>query len=130
MRVFSRHLNVRITVTDSTRSTSSAIPTPAQSIPETPKVSAAEDAAYAKFGRVAEDGTVYVTDNGNERAVGQYPDAIPENPLHLYIRRFLDLKAKVDLFESRIPNIGARDIDKTVKSLRQELQEPQAVGDL
>ena len=42
-----------------------------------------------------------------EREVGQFPDASKEEALALYARRFLDLKAKLDLLASRLtsPNV-------------------------
>ena len=45
------------------------------------------------FGRVADDGTVFVKDGEGEREVGQFPDASKEEALALYARRYLDLKA-------------------------------------
>nr|WP_250649923.1 DUF349 domain-containing protein [Actinomyces sp. 187325] len=47
-----------------------------------------------------------------------------------YVRRFLDLKATVDLFATRLPQLSVREIDSTVSSLEESLKEPAAVGDL
>ena len=47
-----------------------------------------------------------------------------------YVRRFLDLKATVDLFAMRLPQLSIREIDSTVKSLGESLAAPAAVGDL
>ncbi|MDO5495362.1 MAG: DUF349 domain-containing protein, partial [bacterium] len=80
--------------------------------------------------RVEEDGTVYVTDSAGERAVGQFPDAPAQEALAFYVRRYLDLAAQVRLFESRIPMLSGRDLDTSLKSLQEQLTEPQAVGDL
>ncbi|WP_314686072.1 DUF349 domain-containing protein [uncultured Bifidobacterium sp.] len=84
------------------------------------------------FGRVAEDGTVYVREGDGERAVGQFPDASPQEALSLYARRFLDLKAKVDLFATRLENpaIKPREIDDSLRALREETEKPEAVGDI
>lgn len=84
----------------------------------------------SKFGRVDEEGRVFVKDGDTEREVGQYPDGIPANPLALYIRRFLDLQAQVDLAGARMPSLKAGDIDATLKSLDQALKAPMAIGDL
>ena len=86
--------------------------------------------AAAQFGRVDADGTVYVTDRGTERVVGQFPDAPAEEAILLYIRRYLDLEAQVALFEARLPQLNGRDIDTTVANLTAALEEPAAVGDL
>jgi len=104
-----------------------------QPTPQAP--SAAETAAFAaaaSFGRVAEDGTVYVTDGTEERVVGQFPDATAPEALNLYVRRYLDLDAKVGLFETRLTttDLAIKEIDSTLKKLTEETAEPAAVGDL
>lgn len=82
------------------------------------------------YGRIDADGNVWVDDAGTERMVGGYPDGIPEDPFALYVRRYLDLEATVNLFSARLPGLGARDIDSTLKILREQLVEPAAVGNL
>lgn len=84
----------------------------------------------AEFGRVDEDGNVWVKEAGGERQVGSYPDDVPEDPLALYTRRFRDLEAKINLFEMRLPSLGSREIEQTLKSLDEDVKEPAAVGDL
>ncbi len=88
--------------------------------------------AAEAFGRVDDNGTVYVKDGDSEREVGQFPDVSKEEALALYARRFLDLKAKLDLLATRLasPNIKAREIDESVKLLGEETSEPAVVGDL
>lgn len=79
-----------------------------------------------------DNGTVFVKDGDAEREVGQFPDVSKEEALALYARRFLDLKAKLDLLATRLasPNIKAREIDESVKLLGEETSEPAVVGDL
>ena len=84
----------------------------------------------AKWGRVDGEGRVYVQDGGTEREVGQFPDAPIAEAMAFYVRRFLDLKATVDLFAMRLPQLSIREIDSTVKSLGESLAAPAAVGDL
>ena len=84
----------------------------------------------SKFGRIDEEGRVFVKDGEEEREVGQYPEGVPENPFALYVRRFLDLQAQVDLAGARMPSLKAGDIDATLKSLDTALESPMAVGDL
>ena len=60
------------------------------------------------FGRVADDGTVFVKDGEGEREVGQFPDASKEEALALYARRYLDLKAKLDLFANKLKSNNVR----------------------
>lgn len=111
----------------------------AQSAPATaptPVVPAAADAvAHAeaeKFGRVDDEGNVYVNDGEGERVVGQFPGVTTEEALALYVRRYLDLSAKVGLFEARLESadLSVREIDQTLQKLGEETAEPAAVGDL
>ncbi|NMN00355.1 DNA repair protein [Bifidobacterium sp. DSM 109958] len=94
--------------------------------------SEADVKAAEAFGRVDDNGTVFVRDGETEREVGQFPDAPKEEALSLYARRFLDLKAKLDLLESRLKssNIKPREIDESLKTLGQEVAEPPVVGDV
>ncbi|MBQ1283361.1 MAG: DUF349 domain-containing protein [Bifidobacteriaceae bacterium] len=130
---------------DNEKKTASAIkpkaPSPAAFAKKTPKVSAPvavqhseEDIKNAeKFGRVSDDGTVYVKDGNDERAVGQYPDAEnKEEALGFYAKRYLDLKSRVDLFISRLStkNVKVREIDETVKTIEKETDNPEVVGDI
>ncbi|TFH69568.1 DUF349 domain-containing protein [Cellulomonas sp. HD19AZ1] len=104
--------------------------TPAVPVP-TPDEEA-EAARAATFGRVDEDGTVHVVEAAGERVVGQFPGASAPEALALYVRRFLDLQAKVALFEARLSatDLSVKEIDQTLSRLTEELAEPAAVGDL
>ena len=102
--------------------------------PQAPQVhSPAEKLAMeeaAKYGRVDAEGRVFVNDAGVEREVGQYPDEVPAQPFALYVRRFLDLQAQVDLAQARMPGLKANEIDSTLHSLDKALEAPMAVGNL
>ncbi|HLS24896.1 MAG TPA: DUF349 domain-containing protein [Beutenbergiaceae bacterium] len=89
-----------------------------------------EVAAAAAFGKVDDDGTVSVRDGEDYRVVGQYPGVSEEEALRLYIRRFLDLKAQVDLFSARLGQLGVKDLDSTLTSLTEAVAEPAVVGDI
>lgn len=83
------------------------------------------------FGRVDETGTVYVTDDGVERAVGQYPDGTPDEALAYFTRKYSELATQVALVEQRARSgAPAADVAKTVASLRASLTDAAAVGDL
>lgn len=105
---------------------------PAPVVAAPPADDAVELAAASAFGRVDEDGTVYVREQAGERAVGQFPGATAEDAMALYARRFLDLQAKVALFEARLQatDLAVKEIDQTLAKLGEELTEPAAVGDL
>ncbi|MFV2143015.1 MULTISPECIES: DUF349 domain-containing protein [Isoptericola] len=109
---------------------------PAAAAPTTPVApvvhDAAEEASAAGFGRVDDDGTVYVRETAGERSVGQYPGVSTDEALSLYVRRYLDLVAKVALFDTRLDSadLSVREIDQTLSKLTEETAEPAAVGDL
>ncbi|WP_432494435.1 DUF349 domain-containing protein [Kineococcus gypseus] len=88
--------------------------------------------AAAAFGRVAEDGTVWVRRADGEHEVGQYPDATPEEALAYFVRKYEELVAQVDLFEQRLRSteLAGKDIVSGVSGLRTALAETRAVGDL
>ncbi|RPF21113.1 DUF349 domain-containing protein [Myceligenerans xiligouense] len=106
---------------------------PAAPAPVVPVIDdAAATAEAEKHGRVAEDGTVYVVEKSGERAVGQFPGVGTSEALSLYVRRYLDLVAKVSLFETRLDSadLSVKEIDQTLAKLAEETAEPAAVGDL
>lgn len=83
------------------------------------------------FGRVEADGTVYVTDRGEERQVGQYPDGTPEEALAYFVRKFDDLAGQVALLEQRVrAGAPAADVAKSADHLGTELESANVVGDL
>ncbi len=54
------------------------------------------------WGRVADDGTVYVRTHDGERPVGQYPEGSPDEALAFYTRRYDALALEVGLLEKRV----------------------------
>lgn len=97
-----------------------------------PALDAAAAAAAEAFGRVDDDGTVFVREAAGERQVGQFPGVDASEAMSLYVRRYLDLDAKVALFETRLDSadLSVREIDQTLAKLAEETGEPAAVGDL
>ena len=86
----------------------------------------------SKFGRVAEDGTVYVRTNAGERAVGSYPGKSAEEALQYFVRKFEALASEVALLAARIKS-GAMvpsDAHEAVTKLREQVQNLNGVGDL
>lgn len=86
----------------------------------------------ASFGRVAEDGTVYVRTTEGERAVGQVPDVSAEEALAFYVRRFENLNVEVDLLVTRVRagTMSPDEARKAVNTHRTSIAEANAVGDL
>ena len=105
-------------------------PAAAPAAPAEPAVDPQEAMDAAKWGRVDGEGRVYVQDGGTEREVGQFPDAPIAEAMAFYVRRYLDLKATIDLFATRLPQLSVREIDTTLSSISESLTEPAAVGDL
>lgn len=85
----------------------------------------------APWGRVDDDGTVYVRDGDGERAVGSYPDATPDEALAYFERKYTELAGQVTLLEQRAKRgAPAADVAKAVSTLSQSVAEANAVGDL
>lgn len=88
--------------------------------------------AEPPWGRVADDGSVYVRTSHGERLVGQWPGGDPQEALALYTRRFDGLTVEVELLERRISK-GALPPDQAVTSIaaaRSAIDGAPAVGDL
>lgn len=86
----------------------------------------------AEWGRVSEDGTVEVKEDGVWRVVGQYPDGTPEEALAYFTRKFDDIAFKVHTLEQRHQAGGAAasDLAKQAEHLIGEATDAAAVGDL
>jgi hypothetical protein len=83
------------------------------------------------WGRVGDDGTVYVRDGDGEREVGQYPDATPEEALAYYERKYTELAGQVSLLEQRVRGgAKANDVAKAIQHLTETVATANAVGDL
>jgi hypothetical protein len=86
----------------------------------------------APWGRVAEDGTVYVRTADGERAVGQFAEGTPEEALKFFTDRYDALAFEVELLEQRIKS-GALSPDEaggSVRTVRGQVVDAHAVGDL
>ena len=84
------------------------------------------------FGRVAEDGTVFVRTPDGEREVGSYPGASPEEALHYFARKYDELYASADLLFQRVTttDLSAKDAAEGLAKLREHCAEAHVVGDL
>jgi hypothetical protein len=85
-----------------------------------------------EWGRVDEDGTVWVRTSEGERAVGQYPGATREEALAYFVRKFDDLAAQVSLLEQRISagHVSGSDAEVSIRRLSEAIRDAHAVGDL
>ncbi|HEX7404333.1 MAG TPA: DUF349 domain-containing protein [Candidatus Nanopelagicaceae bacterium] len=101
-------------------------------IAPTPSAASALIGDPAQFGRVAEDGTVYVITPEGEKAVGSYPGKSPEEALAYFVRKFEALASEVALLAARVRS-GAMvpsDANVAANRLRQQVKELNGVGDL
>ena len=85
-----------------------------------------------QWGRVDDDGTVYVKTADGERSVGQYPEGTPEEALKFFTERYDALAFEVDRLAPRIrsgvmsPEVAAA----SVRTVRDQVTDANAVGDL
>ncbi|NUP46942.1 MAG: DUF349 domain-containing protein [Catenulispora sp.] len=87
------------------------------------------------WGRVAEDGTVYVRTADGERQVGSWAAGSPDEALAYYQRKFDGLKVEVDLIANRLKQSGPsapspKDALDKIGKLREQISGAAAVGDL
>ena len=84
------------------------------------------------WGRVADDGTVFVKTDDGERSVGQYPEGTPEEALKFYTDRFDALAFEVDLLDQRIKSgvMSPEEAAESVRTVRGQVADANAVGDL
>ena len=111
---------------------------------ETDAATAAEDAPASTspaaesagsdepWGRVDDDGTVFVREGAEWREVGQFPDGTREEALAYFERKYNDLASEVTLLEVRHRRGGASasDLRATARTLHDKITDAAAVGDL
>ncbi len=128
-----------------------AVPAPAGPAPSAPVVAPAQPAQTApaqetakpalatpdsvarakKHGRADENGTVYVTVDGEEHECGQFPNATQDEAIAYFARKFDDAEAQVDLLEQRLAaKAPTTDMRKTVEHVREQVAARGMVGDL
>ena len=88
--------------------------------------------ASTPWGRVAEDGTVYVRTADGERSVGSYEAGTPAEALEFFTKRFEELEGKVRLLEQRVASgrLAPEEATSSIKALREQAVDAHAVGDL
>ena len=86
----------------------------------------------SQFGRVADDGVVYVRTPEGERPVGSYPGKTAEEALTYFVRKFEAAASEVALLAARIKNgaLVPSDAHEAVNKLREQIKNLNGVGDL
>jgi hypothetical protein len=88
--------------------------------------------AEDSWGRVADDGTVYVRTAAGERRVGSWQVGDPEGALAFFKRKYDAVALEVELLGSRITSgvLAPDDAHQAVRRERRNVETAQAVGDL
>ncbi|MFM6850224.1 MAG: DUF349 domain-containing protein, partial [Terrabacter sp.] len=119
----------------------SAIPTPAalaKAVPHpavtavAPPAITTDHSASAAFGRVDENGTVFVRTKDGEQEVGSYPGASDAEALTYFARKYDELVASAVLLEQRLsqPEVPSKDVAEGLKTLAAQVKDATVVGDL
>ncbi|MFE0461086.1 DUF349 domain-containing protein [Kitasatospora sp. NPDC058965] len=84
------------------------------------------------WGRVDEQGTVYVRTADGERVVGSWQAGSPDEALAYFERKYQGLAAEIALLEHRVrkTDLAAKDAQTALDHLRAQVVEAHAVGDL
>ncbi|MGB9012412.1 MAG: DUF349 domain-containing protein [Aeromicrobium sp.] len=90
------------------------------------------EVATHAWGRIDEDGNVFVRTADGERQIGQWKAGSPEEGLAMYSRRYDGLATEVMLLEKRLEggSVSPDDASKAVDTVRQQITDAQALGDL
>lgn len=96
------------------------------------KLHAAPPSSSTAFGRVAEDGTVFVRTPEGEREVGSYPGASPAEALAYFARKYDEVDAQLDLLLHRVTqtDLAAKEASDALAKSRKAVRDLKAVGDL
>jgi hypothetical protein len=88
--------------------------------------------ASEAWGRVADDGTVYVRTAEGERVVGSWQAGSPDEALAFFQRKFASLETEISLLEQRISttDLSPAHAQASIKRLLAAVAEAHAVGDL
>ena len=84
------------------------------------------------WGRVADDGTVYVRTADGERVIGIWQAGSPDEALEFYTRRYDSLATEVTLLERRLSttDLAPGQAKATIVRLHAAIDEAKAIGDL
>lgn len=84
------------------------------------------------WGRVDDDGTVYVRTSEGERVVGSWQAGAPEEALAFFRRKYDALVTEVELLEKRLTNtdLSATQALSSIEKLRSNVRDANVVGDL
>ena len=84
------------------------------------------------WGRVAEDGTVYVRTAEGEREIGSWQAGSPDEALAFFKRKFESLETEISLLEQRMSStdLSAGQAKSAIARLTQAIADAHCIGDL
>ncbi|MEY9873429.1 FtsZ-binding cell division protein ZapB [Streptacidiphilus sp. MAP12-33] len=84
------------------------------------------------WGRVDDEGTVYVRTADGERVVGSWQAGSPEEALAYFTRKYEGIAVEIGLLERRVrtTDLAAKDAQTAIEHLQAQVDEGHAVGDL
>jgi hypothetical protein len=93
---------------------------------------ASVSSATDPWGRVDEDGTVYVRTSDGERVVGSWQAGAPEEALAYFKRKYDSLATEIGLLEQRLrtTDLQPSQAQQSIARLREAVTDAHAVGDL
>lgn len=110
-----------------------AEPTPVAAVPAAQSIAVAEASVDpARWGRVDDEGRVFLVTSSGEREVGSWQAGAPQEGLAHFARRFDDLRTEAELLTNRLA-AGGGDPKQALHSataLRDSLPEAAVVGDV
>ena len=96
-----------------------------------PQVPATSLEKARKFARVTDDGHVFVIVDGNEHAVGQYPDATGDEALAYFVRKYDELLGEIMLLEQRVvAKAPTAEMPKALNAIDERVKARDVVGDI
>jgi hypothetical protein len=86
----------------------------------------------SEWGRIDDDGTVYVRTADGERVIGSWHAGSPEDGVEFYARRYAELVAEVALLEGRVKSTASDPsaVGTAARKLREVVPSAAALGDL
>jgi len=88
--------------------------------------------SHSEWGRIDDDGTVFVKTTDGEREIGSWQAGDVEAGMQFYVRRYQDLATEVDLLEKRLQS-GSGDPAHTrthAQEMKEQLSTAAVIGDL
>jgi hypothetical protein len=85
-----------------------------------------------EWGRIDDDGTVYLRTGDGERVIGSWHAGSPEDGIEFYGRRYAELAAEVGLLEGRAASTASdpKAVGTAARKLREVVPSAAALGDL